>query len=309
MPLLVDQLNVVDCSGAAVKGAGLAGCKIDMKRVTTVGLLQKGYKFPVAGVNKALLLSLIKKGTLKILKGVEKFEDKTPEHSFETVAGSGIKKLILKNPYEYDVNFDNGIDFSKALNSIAGKGDFDLIVWDVEDRMWVTQNKSGDVKGFDLGIHEVGNYKGNDGTKASSETLMLQVTDRGEVDERIASILAVDYSPTELDDFNNILLTIKPVAVAATTLVATALLNDRSHFAEGLVNTNFRLKKNNVVVTLTAPSVVADANAKTYTFTIAAAALNDVYTLETFDSADQTTVILNPLGFLYKSNLATFTVV
>ncbi|MCY7291344.1 MAG: hypothetical protein LH615_04095 [Ferruginibacter sp.] len=307
--MLIDQLNVVDCSSGASKGAGLAGCKKDMKRVTTIGLLQKGYRFPLTGVTKALLLLLIKKGTLKILKGVENFEDTTAEHSYETVAGSGIKKLILKNPYEYNASFDNGIDFNKALNSIAGKGQFDLILWDVEDQMWVTQTKSGDVKGFDLGIHEAGNYKGNDGTKASSQMLTFQLNDRGEIDDRIANILAVDYSPTELDDFNDVLLTINPVAPLATTLVAKAMLNDKSHFADGLVNTNFRLKKNGNVIAISPSQVVADSSAKTYTFTITAAAVNDVYTLETYDSTDQTNVILNPLGFLYKSNLATVTVI
>lgn len=305
MSVLIDQFNLVDCSAASAKGAGLAGCKKDMNRVTVIGLLQKGYKFPSAGVTKALLTTLIKTGKLKILKGVEKFEDVTPDHSFETVAGSGIKKLILKNPYEYTASFDNGIDFNKAINSIAGKGNFDLIFWDVEDQLWLTQTKSGEIKGFDLGIHEVGNYKGNDGTKASSGMMMFQLTDRNEVDNRVGNILAGDYSPSELDDFNDVAFTINPVAVGATTLVAKALLNDKSHFADGLIFSNFRLRKNGSVVTLTAPSVVADANAKTYTFTIAAAVLADVFTLETYDSTDQTNVVLSPLGYLYKAPLAT----
>jgi len=305
MSVLTDQFNLVDCSAATAKGAGLAGCKKDMNRIAVMGLTQKGYKFPVTGVTKALLTTLIKTGKLKILKGVEKFEDVTPEHSFETVAGSGIKKLILKNPYEYTASFDNGIEFNKALNSIAGKGNYDLILWDVEDQLWLTQTKSGDIKGFDLGIHEVGNYKGNDGTKASSEMMMLQLTDRNEVDNRIGNILAGDYSPSELDDFNDVTLTFNPVTVGATTLVVKALLNDKSHFADGLIFSNFRLRKNGTVVTLTAPAVVADANAKTYTITIAAAVLADTFTLETYDATDQTTVVQNPLGYLYKADLAT----
>ena len=40
---LQEQINSINCSGNGVKGTGLAGCRIDRKRVTALGLLQKGF--------------------------------------------------------------------------------------------------------------------------------------------------------------------------------------------------------------------------------------------------------------------------
>ena len=42
---LEQQINKIDCSGGGVLGTGLAGCRIDRKRVTALGLLKKGYVF------------------------------------------------------------------------------------------------------------------------------------------------------------------------------------------------------------------------------------------------------------------------
>lgn len=298
MALLVDQLNVVNCSVSGVIGTGLAGCKIDRKRVVALGLLQKGYVFPAGGINKALMLSLLQAGTLIYLKGVVTFAESTPEDSVKTFDGSGLKSVINKFPYEYKATFNNGVNFNKALNTLSGNGNYDIVMWDVDDVMWLTQNKAGDVKGFGLGMHEAGNYKGNDGTDVASQTLMLQLTDRSEVDDRMVNVLPDDFGSTDIDGVNEVKISINATA-PGTSVVFKAMLSDNSHLLLATTVSNWIVKKNGAPITPSAISYVT--NPDYITFTVAALIATDVVTV-------QLNGTINQLGTLYKSNVATVTV-
>lgn len=301
----IDQLNLVDSSGITAGGTGLAGNKIDRDRIVAIGLLKKGYVF-TAEVNKALMQSLQQSGDLIFLKGVTELADKTPDHNYRTANGSGLKSVTGKNPYEYDVTFENGAAFSKALNSLEGNGNFDLIFWDKNDVVWLTQNKAGDIKGFTLGMHAVGNYKGDDGTNGATNMMMLQLKDRNEIDLRQGWIKPDDFAAEDLDGVNDVAFTISPVAAAATTITFKALLNDKVSFVSGLTLPKLRVMKNGAVIV---PSAIASSSSdKTYTLTVAAAVAADIFTVETYDSVATSEIILLT-GVLYNSNKATVTVV
>lgn len=301
----IDQLNLVDSSGISAGGTGLAGNKIDRDRIVSIGLLRKGHVF-TSTVDKEYIQGLQQSGDLVYLKGVTEMGDKTPDHNYRTATGSGLKSVTGKNPYEYDVTFENGAAFSKALNSLEGNGNFDLVFWDKNDVMWLTQNKAGDIKGFTLGMHAVGNYKGDDGTNGATNMMMLQMKDRNEVDLRQGWIKPDDFSAEDLDGVNDITFTIAPVAAAATSLVVTALLNDKVSFVSGLTLAKLRVTKNGLDITPTA--IASSSSAKTITLTIAAAVAADVFTVETYDSV-ATSEIINLTSVLYNSNKATATAV
>jgi len=301
----IDQLNLVDSSGISAGGTGLAGNKIDRDRIVAIGLLTKGHVF-TGTVDKAYIQGLQQAGTLVYLKGVTEMADKTPDHNYRTATGSGLKSVTGKNPYEYDVTFENGAAFSKALNSLEGNGNFDLIFWDKNDVIWLTQNKAGDIKGFTLGMHAVGNYKGDDGTNGATNMMMLQLKDRNEVDLRQGWIKPDDFAAEDLDGVNDIAFTIAPVAAAATSLTFKALLNDKVSFVSGLTLAKLRVTKNGVDITPTAIS--SSSSVKTYTLTIPAAVAADIFTVETYDSV-ATSEIINLTSVLYNSNKATVTVV
>jgi hypothetical protein len=300
----IDQLNLVYNSGFSAGGTGLAGNKIDRDRIVSIGLLEKGHIFTDT-ITKSYIQGLQQSGKLVYLKGVTEFVDKTPDHNYRTATGSGLKSISGKNPYEYDVTFENGAAFSKALNSLEGNGNFDLIFWDKNDVIWLTQNKAGDIQGFTLGMHAVGNYKGDDGTNGATNMMMLQLKDRNEIDLRQGWIKPDDFSAEDLDGVNDLAFTLSPVVAAATTLTVKALLNDKVSFVSGLTIAKLKVTKNGA--TITPSAIVANSSAKTYVLTITAASASDVFTFETYDTT-AVSEIISIAGVLYNSNKATATV-
>jgi len=293
---LETQINTINCGANGVLGTGLAGCRIDRKRVTALGLVQKGFVFNQE-ITKSYLQSLQVAGTLIMLQGVVSFEDSTADDNIITRAGSGIKVVAGKNPYEHTVTFDNGINFHKALTSLSGYGNYDLVLFDVEGAIFLTVNKSGSPKGFTMGMFENGKYIGANGTDASSQSILLQLIDRAEIDERMSWINAseLDFSPSELTGVNEVLVTPNPI-VAGTSIVVSAFLLDKTHPVEGLLFGNFAVTKNGAANNPTV--AVYSSTTKKYTLTVGAMVATDVI------EVSLNGIILTLADVLYKSNTA-----
>jgi len=295
--MLEDQINKVDCSGAGVLGTGLAGCRMDRKRVTALGLLKKGFVF-AEEITKAYMRELQQDGTLIMLQGVVSFVDNTAEDTIVTREGSGEKVVAGKMPYEYAATFDNGINFHKALTTLSSNNAYDLVLFDVDNTLFGTAPKSGGFKGLTLGMFENGKYTGSNGTDAASQTVTFQLTQRIEWDMYAAWIAnnELDFIYTELTGINEVLVSVDPIAAASTTIVASAFLLDKTHSVEGLLTTDFELTRNGTVL----PQTVAyNSTTKKYTFTVTANTAADIVTVRIKDT------ILTPLDVLYKSNTDT----
>lgn len=294
---LLTQINAVNCEGNGVLGTGLAGCRIDRKRVTALGLVKKGFKF-AEEITKDYMRTLQQDGTLIMLQGVVSFEDATADDNIITRAGSGIKVVAGKNPYEYNVTFDNGINFHKALTSLSGYNAYDLILFDVDNSLFFTVTKQGLPKGFTLGMFENGKYMGANGTDASMQTVALQIIERAEVDERMSYITSnnLDFSANELEGVNEVLVTLTSNE-AGTSIVLSAFLLDRTHSVEGLLVGDFKVVRNGSVVV---PSAVSyNATNKTYTLTVSASVASDII------EVSLNGIVLTPADVLYKSNTVT----
>jgi len=299
---MVTGLNLLNCSSSDVVGTGLAGCRNDRKRVVAIGLLSKGTKL-VGVVDKAAIQLLQQTGKLIYLKGVITFADNTPDPTIVTREGSGFKTLVSELPYEYLATFDNGQNFQKALKSISGNGNYDLVLWDVDDVMWLTQNLAGDVKGYALGMHNSGKYVGNDGTNAASQTLMLQLTERSEVDERMSFVKPEDFSSNDIDGVNDVKIAIDPIAALSTDIVISPYLLDGSHLVEGLTVSDLKVTRNGVAIVPTAVSYIT--NEGKVTLTVSANTAADIVTVQLWDATLVKSIILSPADVLYKSNVAT----
>ena len=299
---LETQINTVNCGASGVLGTGLAGCRQDRKRVTALGLVEKGFVF-AQEITKDYMRSLQEDGTLIMLQGVVSFEDSTADDNIITRAGSGIKVVAGKNPYEHTVTFDNGINFHKALTSLSGYGNYDLILFDVDNSMFFTVTKSGNPKGFTLGMFENGKYMGANGTDASSQSILLQLIDRAEIDERMSWITSseLDFSYAELTGVNEVLVSVDPIVTASTTILVSAFLLDKTHPVEGLLAGDFSVIRNGVAVV---PSAVAySSTTKKYTLTVTANTTADIVEVSLND------IVLTLADVLYKSNTATVVVI
>jgi len=293
---LQTQINTVNCGANGVLGTGLAGCRIDRKRVPALGVVQKGFVF-ASEITKSYMRSLQKDGTLIMLQGVVSFDDSTADDNIITRAGSGIKVVAGKNPYEHTVTFDNGINFHKALTSLSGYENYDLILFDVDNSMFFTVTKSGSAKGFTLGMFENGKYIGANGTDASSQSILLQLIDRAEIDERMSWIESneLDFSYGELTGVNEVIVTPNPIA-AGTSIVVSALLLDKTHPVEGLLFGDFAVTKNGAANNPTV--AVYSSTTKKYTLTVGAMVATDIV------EVSLNGIILTLADVLYKSNTA-----
>lgn len=299
------NLNIINCAAGDVLGTGLAGCRTDMKRIVALFLIERGYKFE-ADITKASIQTLQQQGKVIWLSGVVTLTDSTPDNSIDTAPGSGIKTLLTEFPYEYMVTFNNGINFQKALTALSGYANYDLGLMDVDDQVWLTQNKAADVKGYALGMHQKGKYVGANGEARAQQSLFLQLTDRNEVDARACWVKPDDFSATDMDGVNDVTITIDPVEDGDTTIVFTPTLIDGSHLVEGLLIANLALKSNGTPVVPSAISYVT--NPGKVTLTVSARTAAQVLTLETYDSGAASNIIKQSTGVLLKSNTATATV-
>ena len=293
-----ELLNKVNCGGSGIIGAGLAGCKFDINRVTAIGLLQKGFKF-TQDPDKDYMRDLQKAGKLIMLQGIVSFTDATADDNIVTRDGSGIKVVAGKNPYEKTAMFDNGINFQKALVSISGYENYDIILFDDLGSMIVTIAKDGSPKGFTLGMFEYQKYMMSNGADKSSQSILFQMIKRAEFDSNLGwyTTEELDFFPDELTGVNEVLVTVNPIVTASTTIVLSAFLLDKTHPVEGLLVADFKVTRNgNVVV----PSGLAyNSTTKKYTLTVPANTTADIVTVSLAGT------ILTTLDVLYKSNTAT----
>ena len=238
-----------------------------------------------------------------MLQGVVTFEDATADDNIVTRAGTGIKAVAGKNPYEKVATFDNGLNFHTALTTLSGYEDYDIVLWDIDNTMWFTQTKSGQPKGFTLGMFENGKYMNANGTDLASQSVVFQMIERYEIDQLITWITndKLDHYYTELKGVNETVLTVSPIAPSATTINASVFLLDKTHPVEGLLVSDFAVTKNNTPVV---PSgVTYNATTKKYALTVPATVAGEVYTVSLKDT------IKTLAGVFYKSNTDSVVVV
>jgi hypothetical protein len=305
---LIDQLNVVACSQSDLLGTGMEGCTFDWNRVETIELSPRGYAY-TEEQNLANIKEGQQKGDLIILQGIKSFALVPVDPNINTADGSGYKTVTGEMPYEYDVMFDNnGVNYWKALRMLNSKDRYNVAFYDVEGNKIFTQTKAGVVKGFGVKMLFVGQYKGKEGNNPAEVKMQLQLADFQEMERQTwVSGEELDFSAgSDLEGVNDVNLVASPLAVGGTSLVVSALLLDKSHFVNGLIASNFIVKRNGTPVVVSA--VAADANAKTYALTIPAASAG-TYTVSTWDAALSSFVVLSAgSGLLYKSNVATIVV-
>lgn len=266
------NFNLVNCGAGGTYGSGLAGCRIDRKRIVALALLQKGTLI-TGDFDKDYFDDLVLSGKLLYFPNVVSFTDNTPEDNIDTAEGSGYKSVISKRPYEYTVVFNNGYKFQSAVTSASGYGNYDLILVDVDNQWWMTESLQGDAKGFSLTMHEGGNYKGQ-GSEKASETFTLQLANRLEVDVRMGHVHPLDFDYNDVDGVNQTTLVIDPIT-AGTSVSFTAFLSDMSHAVLGLTPADVKVTVNGTPVN---PSALV-YNGNKATLTVAALTTGQIVTI------------------------------
>lgn len=304
---LQDQLNLVNCGGATIgnMGTGSQGCKFDWDRVKTIEFSGMSYKYPTTDLNLAGIKEAQQKEEVYLISDVETFKLVPVEPTVNTSEGSGEENVTGELPYKYELMFKNkGMNFWKALRKFNTTKSYNVAFYDINGSKIMTQTKSSEVKGFFTNMIHTGQYKGKEGDTPAEFKTTIQLASQS-IKEMESAVWVdgdnVDYSISDLDGYNDIIFTAKPLSVGATTLVIDATLVDRSHFPAGLVLTDFLVKKDGLAVVATA--VTPNENDKTYSLTIPASTAG-VYTVETKNSFGKRVVLQIATGLLFKSNVA-----
>lgn len=310
---LAEIVNSVNCGAGELKGTGLKHCKEDIKRVTTLGLVERGLTFdPSEDFSLAYIRELQQLGKMIILQGVVQMTDNTAEDNIVTREGSNKKVVAGKSPYEYVATFDNGLNFHKALTALSSYKQYDIVMWDSKGDAIFTQTKAGAYKGFTLGMFENGKYTMSNGADASMQAVTFQLDNRLEFDERVSWITSdnLDYNAEEdLDGYNDVTISFVGAATnAATTLTfnVTSVADNKKVSVAGLVLGDFLYQVDGSTATATLLTASPTISGQ-YTLTVPALGTGEVLTLRLFDSSLNASIV-DVEGVLYKSNVATVTV-
>lgn len=308
---LIDIVNSVMCGAGDVLGTGTKNCKQDIKRVTTLALIERGYTFVDGDINTLAGVKLLQqKGKAIILQGVVEIADNTADDNVITRTGSGEKIVAGKNPYEYTVTFDNGLAYHKALTTLSSYRGYDIVFFDAKGDVFFTQTKAGLYKGFTLGMFENGKYMMSNGADAASQSVSFQMINRLEFDERVSWIVSdnLDYNATEdLDGYNDASIVLAAPADAATSVTFSVKTSADNHLVSisGLLLADLVYTVNGATVS---PTLLTEVSVGNYALTVPAVSAAEVITLALFDSAANS-YIADVDGALYKSNIATTVVV
>lgn len=305
---LVDQINVIECGAGELLGTGQLACTFDWNRIKAIELSKRDFVY----ANKLTLKEihdLQQNEDIFIINGFDTFIQVEAAPTISTADGSGLESVDGEMPYKFEGTFKKkGMNFWKALRRFNSSGAYNIAFYDISGNKIMTQSKGRLIQGFTTNMLFTDKYKGQEGATPAQFKLTIQLNDDLTQMERATWVTgdSVDYSISDLDGYNDVSLTPSPLSVAATSLVVKALLVDKSHFAAGMITTDFVIKRNGIVVVHT--GVVADENAKTYTFTIPAAVVG-TYTVDTINAFLTKVVLLPATGLLYKGITGTVIVV
>ena len=296
---LVDQINVIECGAGELLGTGQQACTFDWNRVRAIELSKNGFVY-TSVLDLDNIHDMQQNEDVFIINGFETFAQIEAAPTISTSEGSGLESVDGEMPYKFEGTFKNkGMNFWKALRRFNSSGAYNVSFYDISGNKIMTQSKGGLIQGFSVNMLFTDKYKGKEGNTAATFKITIQLSDDVSQMERATWVTgdSVDYSISDLDGYNDVVLTPSPLVVGATSLVVKSLLVDRSHFAAGMVLADFLIKKGGVAVTATA--VTLDEIAKTYIFTIPAATAA-TYTIDTTNTFGKKVVFLPSSGLLYK---------
>lgn len=313
---LSDIVSKLSCSLSSALGTGLRGCDFNLENVESIALIPAGKTIPAsAAYDRDYIRGLQKDGEWIVLNNVYGATWTPEEDQVETSESKGIESVTRKGLYKLELMFKNGLYQQKVLNSLAGYGRWDVILFDEDGNQIHVDVSGGGIKGFATGRFSVSPIEFKNGTNSMKTKVIMQFIKAKQFSADIGFIGAsvLTFNPDEIEGVNQVRLTIPtaPSDSGTTVVVKTVLDKDGSTFIGGLAASNFLVKVDGATATISG-SPTADAVNKTYTITIPALNTGEVVTVDLYDSGnskDVITVGTAPDDILYQSKTVSTTVV
>ena len=210
--------NINDLAGYAQCGSdNIRGYNTNKGCAPKFGILQSIYitsaDVKLTGdFNKKMFVDLQKEGKLDIITGILTSTDSGTDNIYETL-DSGQDLKAGDSVYRYDLTFNKGMYFNKAITHLAGSNKR-IVLGDRNGNVMLANN-GGDYQGFLLTMIDVNKMTMQTDTAASKQSLKIQFASAQEFTQR-AEIIEysdeLDFNPATLEDKTQAFIKFKAVA-------------------------------------------------------------------------------------------------
>lgn len=280
------------------------GCTNQIKAAKSIWLIAPGAEFRAGEDYEAEKERLILASKLIPLKGVNTFEENGSEDAVETLSDD-TQIVTNEGKYKFTATFTSGLYFNKALHSVKGYRNWNVIIID-GDGVYGTSTTGGGLTGFTTGMMQPAKLTIGSNSAGQKEGIMFQFLDRAELDQDFAFIS--DSSARKQKGVTQIELSLvnAPADTDTTLTVKAVLAQDKSIAFTGVDYQKFLVTAAGVTANPTAGD--DSATEGTYVLTVGALVAAQEGSVKLFDNSGNTSVVKGADGDYYKSNLLTYTV-
>lgn len=298
-----ELINSGLCALQNVLGTEISkGCVSQIQAAKSIWAIAPGEEFRAGEEFESEKKRLILASKLVVLNGVNTFEENGSEDAMETLADDTMG-VTNEGKYKFLATFTNGMYFNKALHSIKGFRNWNILIVDGKG-VWGTKTTLGGLTGFTTGMIQPQKLQVGTNAALQKEGLNFQFTERADLDVDFGFI--VDTTARKQKGVTQIELSFvnAPSDSDAVLTVRAVLAQDKSIAFGGVGFAKFLIGKG----TTTSAATGGTDSTITGRYPLSTTAINAGTTVTVKLFSENSSVIVGPDGDYYKSNLLSATV-
>ena len=251
MATISEQINAGLCTLGDLLGTEIS--KTCVSQITTaraIWAISPSEEFRAGEDFDSELQRLITSQKLVVLNGVNTFEENGSADAIETLADD--TQLVTNlGKYKFDASFTNGMYFHKAVGSLEGFRNWNIIIV-TGDGVWGTLSSTGGLKGYTTGMVQRAKLTVGSNSAGQKEGLMFQFLEREELDNDFAFIPNTDARKQKGVTQVALSLVNTPADSDTTLTVKAVFAQNQSVAFTGVDYAKFNFKENGTTANPTA---------------------------------------------------------
>lgn len=287
------------------------GCPDFLKALHSIWLTPPDVVIPPGVINEAYIKSLQMAGDLIVIKGINDFVENGNDDAIETL-GDDTQLFQNKGKYKFLATFaEDGLYLNRALSSIEGHGNWNVMIVDIKGDIFFTTHKSGGYKGFTTGMIRQVKLQFSTFATGTKSGLEWQFINRYEMDDNVRTWKNenLDFDPRQVESITQVFLSLvnAPADLDVVLTVKAAVERGRESAVSGALFSQWLQTIDGATSNPTAGD--DSVTPGTYILTIPALATGELGTVRLFDNSENSNII-DIAGYgLVKSNTVDYTVV
>lgn len=306
MSTIQEDINSGLCTLGELLGTEISkSCISAIKASRSIWAIAPGESFAADQTYESELTRLITNEKLVVLRGVATCTENGSEDASETLEDD-TKFITNKGKYAFAATFTNGMYFNKAVGTIEGFKNWNIILVD-DNGIWGTKTTNGGLTGFTTGMIQRSKLVIGSNTQGQKEGLMFQFLVREELDDDFAYIPKTTAKKQKGVTQVTLSLTATPSDADTTNSVKAVLAQNESVAFTGI---DYLLFLRTIGGVTANPTAGDDSTTEgTFLLTVAAESTGNEGAIRLYDNANNRPVIVGADGDYYKSNTVTYTTV